>query len=124
MRHHTYNTANGTEVTIQIVTERENLADHNVINRGMWELEVRAKGRILHPRSIEEHKDYPHGLLECRMDGLLVPLDETARAIYDEYRTEAKRRMDAAIQADEEHARRQESVLQAMDHYGDAKANQ
>jgi hypothetical protein len=123
MRHHIYTTANGAEVTIQIVTERENLADHNVTNKGLWELEVRVNGKMMHPRGIEEHKDYPHGLLDCRMERALIPLDETARAIYDEYRAESRRRIDAAIQADEEHARRQERVLQAMDHYGDAKAN-
>jgi hypothetical protein len=130
MRHHTYTTANGAEVTIQIVTERENLADHNVTNKGLWELEVHAKGHLLHPRGVVESEDHPHGLLDCgtmrignKAQHVYIPMDETARAIYDEYRVEARRRMDAAIQADEQDARRRERVLQAMDHYGDAKAN-
>ena len=129
MREHTYTTPNNAQVTIRIVTERASLADRNVTNRGLWELEVRALGHLLHPRGVVEHEDHPHGLLDCgvmevggKSRHIYIPLDETARAIYDEHRAEAKRRVDAAIQADEGYAHGRERIRRAMDHDGDAKA--
>jgi len=128
MREHTYTTPNGAEVTISIITQEANLADHNVTNK-TWRLEARALGYLLHPSGVVESEDHPHGLLDCgtmriksKPQHIYIPLDETARDIYEEYAAEAKRRVDAAIQADEEHARKAERVRRAMDHDGDAKA--
>jgi hypothetical protein len=121
MRQHTYHTPSGTEVTIQIVTETENLADHNFTNP-CYELEVRLNGQLQHPQGIEQHESYPHGLLYCgtiRREGrnqrLLVPMDETAREIWDEYQAEVSRRLDQRLAADREYEEGRARIERAMD---------
>jgi hypothetical protein len=121
MGQHAYNTPNGTEVAIQIVTEQQNLADHN-FTTPCFELEVRVNGELQHPMGIQDHESYPQGLINCgttRINGqrrrLLVPMDETARAIWDEYHAEASRRLDQRLTADREYEEGRARIERAMD---------
>ena len=111
-------------VTVRIVAERQRPAGGNVTKPQFLELEVRSEGNILQPWRIVEDRNHPYGLLDVGcvqsqgcFQQAFIPLDQTARAICEEYLAAAKRQAETVVNADRDYKQVGRSVLRNTDRY-------
>jgi hypothetical protein len=112
-----FKTAKGAQITIEIVTERANLADHTFTER-CWELRAEVNGRAVH---FVERIEHPLAGAAVKLGDAIAPIPaetlgevDTLFAAYNAGAAEIARQADAIVLERTEYEQRRSRVISAL----------
>ncbi len=110
---HTYKSAKGATIKIERITvEKISNGFGGTLEKPANEIQITVNGKSFLLASLVEKKGFDHGLL--RVDAGLIPLDGTARAIYDKHANLAKSNVASFAASEKEYQTGRKKVLKAM----------